>query len=111
MKISNTLFSRLAKQKFFLSTILGIFFISATCFAQLDTKIEAENSSFSGTTILKNSTVTPANASNGKWILLKNNPNGTLVLTVNNIPTAGSYKLNMYHFNNNTSQGADFKLN
>ena len=89
-----------------------VLLLSNTLFAQLDTKFEAEDTDnyteLSGTTIVKPGS---GNASDGSWILLKNGPNGSLKLTVNGIPSTGSYKLNIYHFNNNVSQDADFKLN
>lgn len=76
--------------------------------AQLNTVLEAEDQTLTQTYIVKPGSGT---ASNGAWILLKNNPHGSLTLTVNDIPAAGTYKLNMYCFNNNVSQTATFSLN
>jgi len=88
-----------------------IAFVVNNVFAQIDTKIEAESQSLSGNYLVKNSTLTPPNASGGQWILLKNNPHASLTLSVHNVQTAGTYKLNIYHFNNNVSQEVDFEVN
>jgi hypothetical protein len=98
------------KPIFFIAIVLQLL-LSNSLLAQLDTNIEAEDQTLAGNTILKLSTVTPPNASGGKWILLKNSPSGSLTLTVNSIPTAGSYKLNIYHFNNNVNQDAALAIN
>jgi hypothetical protein len=96
---------------FLLAFVLNLL-ISNSLFAQLDTKIEAEDTAnfteLSGNTVLKSGS---GNASGGAWILLKSGPNGSLKLTVSNIPSAGSYKLNIYHFNNDVNQDATLKVN
>jgi len=95
-------------------SLVFVLLFSSIIYAQLDTTIEAENQSLSGLYVLKVSTVTPPNASGGEWVLLKNDnsgPNGSLTLTVNNVPQAETYKLNIYHFNNNVTQNAYLNLN
>ncbi|GGZ87405.1 T9SS type A sorting domain-containing protein [Algibacter mikhailovii] len=98
-----------------LCNLLIICTISTVSFAQLDTKIEAEDTTnfteLSGTTVLKPGTGNASGPSGGAWVLLKNGPNGSLKITVNSIPNAGSYKLNIYYFNNAASQNVDFKVN
>jgi hypothetical protein len=89
-----------------------IFFVSllfpCILFSQLDTRLEAEDQILTPTYVEKLGT---GNASGGNWILLKNNPKGSLELVVNNIPSMGAYKLNIYHFNDNNVQEAAFSLN
>tara|TARA_B100000809_G_scaffold266854_1_gene332243 strand:- start:13096 stop:15501 length:2406 start_codon:yes stop_codon:yes gene_type:complete len=92
----------------FVRTTLLCLFISNTLCAQLSTVLEAEDQTLTHSYVLKPGS---GNASNGSWILLKNNPNGSLELTVADIPVDGSYKLNCYNFNNNTSQEAELSIN
>ena len=108
--MKNNILSKISK----LTLVLTVL-VSSLSYAQLDTTIEAEDTAnyteLFGNTVLKTSTVTPPNASGGEWILLKSGPTGSLKLTVNSIPSAGTYKLNIFHFNNNISQEADLKVN
>jgi len=89
---------------YFLSILLGCF-LSLSAFAQINTKIEAESSSITGTFEVKNND----NASEGTFIVLKEN--STLTFQVDNVSTSGSYKLQIYHFNGGTTQDISLEVN
>lgn len=82
--------------------------LSTSIFAQVDKTIEAEDATLSGNYEIQNNT----NASNGIFIKsLNTNPNGTLELNVNNIITAGTYKVEVFYFNGGITQNADISIN
>jgi len=83
-------------------------FLSIASFAQVDITIEAEDATATGTTEVKYND----NASNGTFIKsFLSAPTGTLSFNVNGVVTAGTYKLEIFHFNGNAEQNIEISIN
>ncbi|GAB1308897.1 hypothetical protein KH5_15800 [Urechidicola sp. KH5] len=92
---------------------IAIFLVSLNSFAfQLDFTIETENTTLSGTTVVsstRNNGDPRINASNNTMVTL--NTTGSSAFTVTGVPSVGTYKLRIYHFNNGTTQDASLTVN
>ncbi len=88
---------------FFLGLMMP-FFLGAT-----DVTIEAENVKLSG----KYTITTHENASKGKFVKLENtnSSDGIITFTVDNIPSKGDYKIEIFHFNGGINQSVDLSVN
>ena len=89
-------------------SFLMLMFFSYSTFAQVDLTIEAEDATATGTTEIKYND----NASNGSFIKsFSNTPTGALTFEVNGVVTAGVYKLEIFHFNDNAEQNIEISIN
>ncbi len=80
-------------------------FLFSSTKAQVDVNVEAENATLTGTFEVE----TSSNASNGTFITLYNS--STLTFEVNGISEAGTYKLDIYHFNGGITQEITLDVN
>ncbi|MDH3322758.1 MAG: T9SS type A sorting domain-containing protein [Flavobacteriaceae bacterium] len=91
-------------KKYFIS-LLMLMFLSLSAFAQVAMAIEAENATLTGSYDVKSNT----NASGGTFITLKNP--ASLSFEVNGISQAGTYQLDVYHFNGGLTQEISLDVN
>lgn len=81
---------------------------SAILFAGLDATIEAEDAASAGTFEV----TANENASNGSFVKLETSaPTGEITFTITNVPSATSYKLEVFHFNGGVNQQVDVSVN
>jgi len=94
-------------KKYFISFLMLIL-LSISTFAQINIEIEAENAISSGNyEIIHNE-----NASNGTFIKsFSTGTTGSLSFDINGITLAGTYKLELFSFNNNVEQTIDISIN
>ncbi len=82
--------------------------ISPSIDGTLNDEIEGETATLSGNT----EAIAHANASGGTYVrLMDTSPEGTLDITLEDIPETGTYKLYVYAFNNGVTQNINLSVN